>query len=101
MREVQVNGQNICLANINGKYFAMNNTCSHERGRLADGKLERYEVECPWHGSKFDVMSGEPTKLSERTSFQIAIRNFHRLISCLKVIKNLSKIQIISRLMYL
>jgi nitrite reductase/ring-hydroxylating ferredoxin subunit len=45
MKEVQVNGQNICLANIDGKYFAINNFCSHEGGSLADGRLEGYEVE--------------------------------------------------------
>ena len=45
MKEVQVNGQNICLANIDGKYFAINNICSHEGGSLADGRLEGYEVE--------------------------------------------------------
>jgi nitrite reductase/ring-hydroxylating ferredoxin subunit len=29
---------------------------------LNEGTLEGYEVECPWHGSKFDVRTGEPTK---------------------------------------
>jgi nitrite reductase/ring-hydroxylating ferredoxin subunit len=46
MKEVQVNGQNICLANIDGKYFAINNICSHEGGSLADGRLEGYDVDC-------------------------------------------------------
>jgi nitrite reductase/ring-hydroxylating ferredoxin subunit len=36
----------MCVANIDGKYFAINNICSHEGGPLADGKLEGYEVEC-------------------------------------------------------
>jgi ferredoxin-NADP reductase/nitrite reductase/ring-hydroxylating ferredoxin subunit len=58
MREVQVDGQNICIANVEGKYFAINNSCSHEGGPLADGKLEGYEVECPWHQSRFDVRTG-------------------------------------------
>lgn len=30
MKEVQVNGQSVCVANIDGKYFAINNICSHE-----------------------------------------------------------------------
>ena len=46
MKEIQINGQNICLANIDGKYFAINNIRSHEGGPLVDGKLEGYEVEC-------------------------------------------------------
>lgn len=61
MKEVQVDGEAICIANVDGKYYAINNICTHEGGPLADGKLEGYEVECPWHGSKFDVRTGEVT----------------------------------------
>jgi nitrite reductase/ring-hydroxylating ferredoxin subunit len=46
IKDVQVNSQNICLANIDGKYFAINNICSHEGGSLADGRLEGYDVDC-------------------------------------------------------
>ena len=61
MKEVQFDGENICLVNVEGKYYAINNICTHEGGPLADGTLEGYEVECPWHGSKFDVRTGEVT----------------------------------------
>jgi glycine betaine catabolism B len=59
MKEVQLDGENICLVNVEGKYYAINNICTHEGGPLADGTLEGYEVKCPWHGSKFDVRTGE------------------------------------------
>lgn len=61
MKFVQVADENICLVNVNGKYYAIGNVCTHEGGPLADGTLEAYEVECPWHGSKFDVRTGEAT----------------------------------------
>ena len=61
MKEVQTDGENICIANIEGKYYAIGSICTHEGGPLADGTLEGYEVECPWHGSKFDVRTGEVT----------------------------------------
>ena len=61
MKEVEVNGQNICVANVEGKYYAIGSICTHEGGPLADGSLEGYEVECPWHNSKFDVRTGEVT----------------------------------------
>jgi ferredoxin-NADP reductase/nitrite reductase/ring-hydroxylating ferredoxin subunit len=61
MKEVQVDGENICIANVEGKYYAIGSICTHEGGPLADGTLEDYEVECPWHGSKFDVRTGEVT----------------------------------------
>ena len=59
MKEVEVNGENICVANVEGKYYAIGSICTHEGGPLADGTLEGYEVECPWHNSKFDIRTGE------------------------------------------
>src|ERR671922_608011 len=59
MKEVEVNGENICLVNVEGKYYAIGSICTHEGGPLSDGTLEGYEVECPWHNSKFDVRTGE------------------------------------------
>jgi ferredoxin-NADP reductase/nitrite reductase/ring-hydroxylating ferredoxin subunit len=61
MKEVQADGENICVVNVGGKYYAIGSICTHESGPLADGSLEGYEVECPWHGSKFDVRTGEVT----------------------------------------
>ncbi len=61
LKEVQVDGENICIVNVEGKYYAIGSICTHEGGPLADGTLEGYEVECPWHGSKFDVRTGEVT----------------------------------------
>jgi nitrite reductase/ring-hydroxylating ferredoxin subunit/ferredoxin-NADP reductase len=61
MKEVQIDGQDVCIANVGEKYYAIGNVCTHEGGPLADGVLESYEVECPWHQSKFDVRTGEVT----------------------------------------
>ena len=51
-----------CVVNIGGKIYAIGNTCTHLGGILAEGKLEGYEIQCPWHGSKFDVRTGQVTK---------------------------------------
>ena len=59
MKEFEVDGESICIVNVEGKYYAIGNICTHEGGPLADGTLEGYEVECPWHASKFDVRTGE------------------------------------------
>ena len=61
MKGVEVDGQKILIANVNGKYYAIGSICTHEGGPLADGTLHDYEVECPWHGSKFDIRTGEVT----------------------------------------
>ena len=53
--------ESVCIAAIDGKYYAIGNVCTHEGGPLADGALDGYEVECPWHGSKFDIRTGKVT----------------------------------------
>ena len=76
MKEVQVNGQSVCVANIDGEYYAINNICTHEGGPLADGVLERFEVECPWHQSRFDVRTGEvkaPPASDPETTYEVKI----------------------------
>ena len=62
MKAVDVAGEKVCIINIEGNYHAIGNVCTHVGGPLDEGTLEGYEVECPWHGSKFDVRTGEPTK---------------------------------------
>jgi len=76
MKEVQADGENICLVNIEGKYYAIGSICTHEGGPLADGSLEGYEVECPWHGSKFDVRTGEvtsPPASEPETAYEVKV----------------------------
>jgi glycine betaine catabolism B len=62
MKAVEIAGENICLINVEGKYYAIGNVCTHKGGPLAEGTLEGYEVECPWHGSKFDIRTGKVTR---------------------------------------
>ncbi len=59
MKMVQVADQEVCLANVDGKCYAIGNVCNHEEGPLDQGRLEQYEVECPWHGSRFDIRTGQ------------------------------------------
>ena len=88
MKEVQVDGENICVVNIEGKYYAISNICTHEGGPLADGTLEGFEVECPWHGSKFDVRSGEvmsPPASEPEQTYQVKVDGNSILIKKNKV----------------
>jgi 3-phenylpropionate/trans-cinnamate dioxygenase ferredoxin subunit len=63
MKAVDVAGEKVCIISIEGNYYyAIGNVCNHAHGPLDKGTLEGYEVKCPWHGSKFDVRTGEPTK---------------------------------------
>jgi 3-phenylpropionate/trans-cinnamate dioxygenase ferredoxin component len=59
IKEVQVGGQAVALANVGGAFFAINNTCLHRGGPLGEGQLEGNVVTCPWHGWQFDVTTGK------------------------------------------
>ena len=60
MLRVQLRGQAILLANIEGRIFAIDDQCSHEDASLYNGALKGDCVECPLHGSRFRLATGEP-----------------------------------------
>ena len=56
---VEIEGHRIALFNLNGEIYAIDNTCTHMGGPLSLGRVKDEEVECPWHGSRFDIKTGE------------------------------------------
>ena len=61
IREFQVEGKTLAIANVGGKFYAINNTCLHRGGPLGEGELEGKIVTCPWHGWQYDVTNGKLT----------------------------------------
>ena len=61
---VELGGNNIVLAMINGQVFAIDAICSHQGAPLEEGTLEGFNLTCPWHYAVFDVRNG---KVSDRT----------------------------------
>jgi nitrite reductase (NADH) small subunit len=59
IREFSLEGKAIALANVGGKFYAINNTCLHRGGPLAEGALNGSTVTCPWHGWQYDVSNGK------------------------------------------
>jgi nitrite reductase/ring-hydroxylating ferredoxin subunit len=57
--EVEVDGKDIVLANVNGKVFAFGGACTHRGGPLAEGELTGDVVTCPLHGGQFSVETGQ------------------------------------------
>jgi len=58
---VEVDGRRIALFNIGGKLSALDDECPHAGGSLSEGTVEGQEVECPWHGARFKLETGEVT----------------------------------------
>jgi nitrite reductase/ring-hydroxylating ferredoxin subunit len=57
--EFQVGGQSVAIANVAGKFFAINSVCAHEGGPLGEGELDGTLVTCPWHLWQYDVTTGK------------------------------------------
>ena len=64
-RLVEIDGVKIGVFNVAGELFAIEDRCSHDDGPLAEGPLdpEACTLECPRHGSLFDLRSGRPRTL--------------------------------------
>jgi 3-phenylpropionate/trans-cinnamate dioxygenase ferredoxin subunit len=65
MRLVEHDGTKIGVFNCNGMLYAIEDRCSHDDGPLAEGEFDAATctVECPRHGSLFDLSSGRPKTL--------------------------------------
>jgi len=59
MKRVDVGGRRILLANVDGRFCAADDTCTHEEASLSSGFLKGALVKCPLHGSRFNVCTGE------------------------------------------
>ena len=65
MRLVEWEGLEIAVINCNGTIYAIEDRCSHDNGDLMEGEvdLDNCTVECPRHGSLFDLRTGKPLTL--------------------------------------
>jgi len=55
---VEVEGMRIVLIQLDNGYYAIDDTCTHEEVSLSDGYIEGEEIECPEHGSRFNIKTG-------------------------------------------
>ena len=65
---VEVNDEDVAIANVNGEYYAFSAECPHAGGPLDEGEIEDKVVICPWHGAEFDVATGEALTMPAQDS---------------------------------
>ncbi len=79
LTHVTAGGNEVVVANVGGKYYAMGDICNHSGAELHEGELQGKELVCPWHGAKWDVTTGKmilfPEKLKSLRSFKVSIEN--------------------------
>ncbi|MGH9975632.1 MAG: Rieske (2Fe-2S) protein, partial [Nitrososphaeraceae archaeon] len=59
IRNEDVKDFEIAVFNVEGKYYAISNTCKHAGGPLSQGLLKGKVVICPWHGWKYSIVNGK------------------------------------------
>ena len=57
-KAVDVEGRPVALFNIDGTYYAIDDTCTHRGGPLSEGEVDGTVVTCPLHGATFDITTG-------------------------------------------
>jgi nitrite reductase/ring-hydroxylating ferredoxin subunit len=64
MKRVEAGRTPVCLAHAeDGNFYAINDVCTHEEFSLSEGELWGLDVECPQHGSRFNLQTGKVTGL--------------------------------------
>lgn len=86
-KTVEIGGRSICVLNVEGRYFALRDTCPHQGGPLCRGTvagtmlpsapleyvygLENRVLRCPWHGWEFDLETGRSLFDPERKRVKV------------------------------
>jgi len=55
---VEVDGDMVALFHVEGRFYAIDDVCTHDGGPLADGELRDHKIAFPRHGAKFDIRTG-------------------------------------------
>lgn len=81
---VDLGGEKVTIAGVDGAYYAFSDTCTHRGCSLADGSLTGKEVACVCHGARFDISSGEvlggPAREALKT-YAVSVNNGNLTVS--------------------
>ena len=80
---VSTDGKDILVTNVDGNYYAMNDTCTHAGASLSEGSLDGSTVTCPWHGSTWDCKTGKMiafgVQLNDLSSYKLQLNQMKSL----------------------
>jgi len=63
VRVVEAKGRRLALSHTKDGYYAVEDLCTHDNGPLGEGTLWEEEIECPRHGARFNVKTGQAVTL--------------------------------------
>jgi nitrite reductase (NADH) small subunit/3-phenylpropionate/trans-cinnamate dioxygenase ferredoxin subunit len=77
LKQVELeDGTQICLANVDGTFYAIGGECSHMGGPLGEGELDGTTVTCPWHSAEYDVTTGKmlsPPAETDQPKYEVRV----------------------------
>lgn len=71
MKHIELNGKEIMIVNLDGKFYALNDRCSHTNAPLSMGRIQDSILTCPMHGARFDITTGKKVSDPKMPSFNI------------------------------
>ena len=67
------------VANVNGEFYAITDTCTHAGASMANGKIDGENIICGWHAASFECKSGKlakfPAKIEDLKSYKVTVEN--------------------------
>ena len=78
MKKATVEGRDLLLVRVDGRYYATNHSCPHMGGLLSLGRLDGTIVTCPRHGSQFDVTSGRVIRWTHWTGIVLILAKMYK-----------------------
>ncbi|MHB8545556.1 MAG: Rieske (2Fe-2S) protein [Nitrosotalea sp.] len=79
IHKVTIDGKDVLVANIDGDYYVVNDTCTHAGASLSEGSLDGSVITCGWHGAKFDCKTGKlsafPVKIKDLNSYKVTVES--------------------------
>ena len=77
MKKISVDEKEIVVSNIDGNYFAIDDTCTHSGASLSEGKLDGSVITCDWHGAQFECKTGKlvkfPAEIADLKSYKVEV----------------------------
>jgi 3-phenylpropionate/trans-cinnamate dioxygenase ferredoxin subunit len=55
---VEIEDRLVVVFHVSGKFYALDDVCTHDGGPLGEGQLDGFCIACPRHGAKFDIRDG-------------------------------------------
>jgi 3-phenylpropionate/trans-cinnamate dioxygenase ferredoxin subunit len=85
VRVYSCGGHGIAVCHTEGKFYAVQDLCTHDGGPLGEGELVGTQIECPRHGARFDIKSGKALCLPAVVAiptYEVDVRGEEIFVKC-------------------